>query len=102
MNLSESTIGRILASLKRRNLLMEPLNGIGTRRRKTLRPYAIRVPEDKRQPTEPGALVQLDTVHMRTAATAVHGDRRGQPLRCSGGTQSGNRRDGCRVLDGTG
>ena len=31
----------------------------------TSRPYAIRVPTDKRSPTEPGALIQLDTMHLR-------------------------------------
>ena len=68
MDLSESTIGRMLESLKRRNLLIEPLNGVRTRRRRLQRPYATRVPVDKRQPTEPGALVQIDTVHIRPSA----------------------------------
>ncbi len=27
--------------------------------------YATRLPKDKRQPTEPGALIQLDTMHLR-------------------------------------
>ena len=64
VDLSESTIGRILKSLKRRNLLIEP-RWMPVRHRKTIRPYATRVPADKRQPTEPGALIQLDTVHLR-------------------------------------
>lgn len=68
IDLSESTIGRILASLKRRSLLIEPLHGIRTTRRKAQRSYATRVPVDKRQPTEPGALVQVDTVHIRPSA----------------------------------
>lgn len=68
IDLSESTIGRILASLKRRNLLLEPLHGVRSRRAKPQRPYATRVPADKRQPTEPGALVQIDTVHIRPSA----------------------------------
>jgi len=29
------------------------------------RPHATRVPKDKRAPTEPGALIQLDTMHLR-------------------------------------
>lgn len=68
LDLSESTIGRILASLKRRNLLIEPRNGVPTRRAKPVRPYATRVPVDKRQPTEPGAMIQIDTVHIRPPA----------------------------------
>jgi transposase InsO family protein len=62
--LSASMIGRMLASLKRRSLLREP-HAVRVRARKTTRPYATRVPTDKRQPTEPGALIQLDTMHLR-------------------------------------
>jgi putative transposase len=61
---SASMIGRILASLTRRSLLREP-HAVRLRRAKPQRPYATRVPKDKRQPTEPGALVQLDTMHLR-------------------------------------
>lgn len=68
MDLSESTIGRMLASLKRRNLLIEPLHGVRVRRAKRTRPYATRVPKDKRNPTVPGAIIQLDTVHIRPPA----------------------------------
>lgn len=64
MKLSESTIGRILASLKQRSLLMEP-TPVRVRHPTPARPYTTRVPRDKRAPTEPGALVQLDTVHLR-------------------------------------
>jgi putative transposase len=62
--LAESTIGRILASLKRRALLIEP-HAVRVRHPKPARPYATRVPKDKRIPTTPGELVQLDTVHLR-------------------------------------
>jgi putative transposase len=62
--LSVSTIGRILASLKRRTLLIEP-HAVRVRQRRASRPYATRVPTDRRQPTEPGQLVQLDTMHLR-------------------------------------
>jgi len=62
--LSASMIGRILGSLRRRNLLREPRT-VRVRRQRPTRPYATRVPKDKRQPTEPGALVQLDTMHLR-------------------------------------
>ncbi len=62
--LSDSTIGRILASLKRRLLLIEP-RWMPVRHRNASRPYATRVPQEKRTPTVPGALIQLDTVHLR-------------------------------------
>ena len=62
--LAESTIGRILASLRRRELLIEP-RSVRAQHPKPARPYATRVPKDKRQPTVPGELVQLDTVHLR-------------------------------------
>ncbi len=64
MVLSESMVGRILASLKRRTLLLEPRT-VRVRHPTPARPYATRVPKDKRQPTEPGELIQLDTVHLR-------------------------------------
>jgi transposase InsO family protein len=64
MALSESTIGRILASLTRRRLLIAPC-AVRVRHPKPARPYATRVPKDKRVPTTPGELVQLDTVHLR-------------------------------------
>ncbi len=62
--LSASMIGRILSGLRRRRLLREP-QAVRVRTRKPQRPFATRVPRDKRQPTEPGALVQLDTMHLR-------------------------------------
>ena len=64
MRLAESTIGRILASLKDRELLREP-HAVTVRQRRAQRPYATRVPKDKRQPTEPGEMIQLDTMHLR-------------------------------------
>jgi transposase InsO family protein len=63
MRLSESMIGRMLASLRRRKMLIEP-HTVRERRRRPSRPYATRVPRDKCQPTEPGALIQLDTMHL--------------------------------------
>lgn len=62
--LSASMIGRILASLTRRLLLREP-HAVRVRQPKPQRPYATKVPKDKRQPTAPGALIQLDTMHLR-------------------------------------
>lgn len=62
--LSESSIGRILASLRRRGLLVET-RAVRVRHPKPARPHATRVPQDQRHPTVPGQLVQLDTVHLR-------------------------------------
>jgi transposase InsO family protein len=64
ISLSASMIGRILASLKRRLVLREP-HAVRVRKATPQRPYATRVPKDKRTPTEPGALIQLDTMHLR-------------------------------------
>jgi hypothetical protein len=63
MPLSASAIGRILASLRRRQLLIEP-RAVRMRRSRPIRPHATRVPKDKRTPTVPGELIQLDTVHV--------------------------------------
>ena len=62
--LSASMIGRILGSLRRRNLLREP-HAVRVRQARPQRPYATRVPKDKRQPTAPGEMIQLDTMHLR-------------------------------------
>ena len=62
--LSASMIGRMLGSLRRRRLLREP-HAVRVRRPRPVRPYATRVPKDKRIPTEPGALIQLDTMRLR-------------------------------------
>ncbi|MCO5215581.1 MAG: DDE-type integrase/transposase/recombinase [Thermomicrobiales bacterium] len=61
---SASTVGRVLASLKRRTLLVEPRSRTRTRK-PVVRPYATRVPKEKRGPETPGALLQIDTVHIR-------------------------------------
>jgi putative transposase len=63
VTLSASTIGRILASLRRRTLLIEP-RAVTMRRPRPHRPHAIRVPKEKRTPATPGEMVQLDTVHV--------------------------------------
>ena len=62
--LSLSMIGRILASARRRNLLLEP-HAVRVRRPRPQRPYATRLPTAKRQPRQPGELIQLDTMHLR-------------------------------------
>lgn len=63
MTLSDSAIGRILASLRKRHLLVEP-RAVRMRRPRPVRPHAIRVPKEQRTPTNPGELIQLDTVHV--------------------------------------
>ena len=63
ITLSISMIGRILASARRRHLLIEP-HAVRVRRTRPQRPYATRLPKSKRQPSQPGALVQLDTMHL--------------------------------------
>lgn len=62
--LSASMIGRLLASLRRRNLLVEP-HGVRIRRPQPRRPHAIRTPKTARTPTRPGQVIQLDTVHLQ-------------------------------------
>jgi putative transposase len=64
IRLSASMIGRILASARRRNLLIEP-KAVRVRHPRPQRPYAIRLPKTKRLPTRPGELIQLDTMHLR-------------------------------------
>ena len=62
---STSMVGRILAHLKRRGLLVEPLPVcLKARRAARSRPYAVRKPREY-QPQQPGDLVQLDTLELR-------------------------------------
>lgn len=65
--LSESTIGCILSSPRRRTLLIEP-RAVEVRTRRPVRPWETRVPKDKRTLIPPGELVQLDTVPIRPSA----------------------------------
>jgi transposase InsO family protein len=62
--LSVSTVGRILAHLKRRGQLREPVRRTRSGRRPWRRPYATRKPRDY-QPQAPGDLVQIDTTDLR-------------------------------------
>jgi putative transposase len=65
IQISVSMVGRILAYLKRRNILREPVfNRVSARKRQYPRPYAIRKPKEY-QPKLPGDLVQLDTLDVR-------------------------------------
>ena len=58
-------VGRIINRLKARGILNEPVrNHISAHRRRIQRPYAIRKPKDYLV-SEPGDLVQLDTLDIR-------------------------------------
>lgn len=65
LRLSVSMGGRILADLRRRGVLKEPLPAvISARKRALARPYAIRKPKEY-QAVQPGDLVQVDTLDVR-------------------------------------
>lgn len=62
---SASTVGRILAYLRRTGQLVEPtMKAISTKRRSIKRPYAVRKPKGYHV-FEPGDLVQIDTLDIR-------------------------------------
>jgi len=64
-SVATSMVGRILGSLKRRGLLVEPLAvRLKARHSRPPRPYAVRKPRDY-QPEAPGDLVQVDTLELR-------------------------------------
>jgi transposase InsO family protein len=68
---SVSMVGRILAALRRRGALLEPLRHAVTRgARSARRPHAIRKPAGWRV-AEPGDLVEIDTVFLRPAPGVV-------------------------------
>ena len=69
---STSMVGRILAHLKRRGLLVEPLTQrvTASRRRRGPRPYAVRKPKEY-QPSQPGDLVEVDTLELRLLPNLV-------------------------------
>lgn len=65
IEVSTSMVGRILSSLKRRGLLIEPItNHVSAHKRQFQRSYATRKPKDY-QVTGPGDLVQVDTLDIR-------------------------------------
>jgi transposase InsO family protein len=71
LQLSPSMVGRILAGLRRRGALREPLGRrIGVRGRTWGRPYAVRQPADWTI-ARPGDLVELDTLDVRPVSTVV-------------------------------
>ena len=65
LSCSTSTVSRIINSLKAHGVLNEPIrNHVSAHRRGIKQPYAIRKPRDY-QVSEPGDLVQLDTLDIR-------------------------------------
>lgn len=70
LGLSESTVGRILGSLRQSGQLVEPPRRISARKRSRVRPHATRKPKAY-QPRAPGDLVQLDTLDVRPSAGHV-------------------------------
>lgn len=62
--LSEATVGRILARLKAAGRLVEPRR-MAVRRPRPVRPHATRKPATY-TPLQPGDLLQIDTVHLTT------------------------------------
>ncbi len=61
---STSMVGRIIRRLKDRRVLREPIRNHVSAHRRGIRPYAIRKPRDY-QVTQPGDLIQLDTLDIR-------------------------------------
>lgn len=61
--LSVSMVGRILADLQRRHVLVEPLSARLRPHARHARPYAIRKPKEHTV-AAPGDLVQFDTMHL--------------------------------------
>ena len=61
---SASTVGRIIGYLKRRGELVEPQRRSKAGKRRVRRPYAVRKPRDWAV-SEPGDLVQVDTLDVR-------------------------------------
>ncbi|NLE94175.1 MAG: transposase [Dehalococcoidia bacterium] len=62
---STSTVGRILARLRERGVLKEPIgNGISARKRQRTRPYAVRKPKEY-VAEAPGDIVEVDTLDVR-------------------------------------
>jgi len=68
---SVSMVGRVLAHLRGRGVLKEPLPAvISARKRSVPRPYAIRKPKEY-QASQPGDLVQVDTLDVRPVPGVV-------------------------------
>jgi transposase InsO family protein len=68
---SESTVGRILGYLKRRGEIIDPYaKSISSKKRTSQRPHAVRKPKDY-EATEPGDIVQVDTLDIRPVPGTV-------------------------------
>lgn len=68
---STSMVGRILADLRQRGVLHEPLLArISARKRLARRPHAMRKPKDY-VARQPGDIVQIDTLDIRTGFSPV-------------------------------
>lgn len=64
-HVSTSMVGRVLSSLRRRGLLIEPpRRSVSATKRRPKRPHAVRKPKEYAV-TAPGHLVQLDTLDLR-------------------------------------
>jgi putative transposase len=68
--LSVSRVGRILSYLRRKRALPVPTRPIMARKRRHLRPYAVRKPREY-VPGAPGDLVQIDTLDIRPVPNKV-------------------------------
>lgn len=64
LGISVSKVGRILAYLKERGVIREPIRAVKARQRRWMRPYGVRKPKDY-PISSPGDLVQLDTLDVR-------------------------------------
>jgi len=71
VGVSASTVGRILAHLKARRVLVEPKRVRAFPHARHPRPYATRRPKGAPVAAAPGDLVQLDTVQLRPVANVV-------------------------------
>ena len=92
VRVSTSMVGRILTQLKARGQLVEPLRrAVRTQRRSWRRPYAVRKPKQYRI-SQPGDLVQVDTLELRPLpGVAVVGRT---PAPCGLGPDLGHTRRG--------
>jgi len=99
---STSMVGRILTPLKARGILREPpLAAISTRNRTFRRPYAARKPRGYAV-EEPGALIQVDTLDVRSLpgtsrCIGIHRPRHDLPLGRGGSPHPSYRHDRNRL-----
>ena len=70
-NVSESTVGRIIAYLKRRGVLREPVRKVKSRKTVRKRMYAVRKPKGY-EVKKPGGLIQIDTKDVRPEPGTIY------------------------------